>query len=1498
MIITNIILFLLLIFGFGGYTWTVRRTLKRSRKLYSALPGRIGVINEREEILYLNTESEMETDLSRIKVLRDIPNIDYPKLSEAARMVFSSGKKNTLDYEYKSVKRIMSLAPLSSDLFGQKALVWFSHDNSELQMARLQAEEYATKLKKTTRLWDILINALPIHIFAKDPDHDFRYIFNNRTRAEFFGISIDELNGKNDFDFLPADIAKKMRISDEKNMKDLEAFETDSAKFRDAAGNLHIMKIIQIPFVDDDGSRMLLGTAFDTTELVKSKQQAEENAEWFKRTLQSIGDGVITTDAKGGIVLLNPVAERMLGVKQKDVIHHSHDEIFKIVSAYDDLPMQSPLLRTLRTGNIVELANHTDLIAGDGNRYHIADSAAPILDHERNIIGAILVFRDVTEEYENRDRLRDMLKMLEYGSDLTKSAAFSLNFTTRKITGAKNLKDLWPINDDEIVDSIRNWVYEPDQQKMENVINDLKTGKQDNAIVDYRAVKDNQIHYYQTKMSTERSHSNEINLIGVIQDITEITVNMQKHAESVEFWEMAISTLPIMFFVKDIDNEFRYIICNEAFAKFHNLTMKQIIGKKDSELGRICTDDIYKDDLQVASSREVFQFNYTVEDKSGFSHKLENVKKSFVQASGKRIIVGASTDITSLQNVIQNEGVIKDVLANIILEPTFRGAFGRLASSLNSILNCSRIILAKCNKEGLLRFNTEWHLPQLTDMSSESQEKHQKVWNEYINLIQHGELVKFSDFRSSDFCEKYHLFTNCDAIPKSLIIAPVSIEKKLWGALFVSFSEKKRAFSSSDESLMRSMADIIALAQIRALQQQEIRKANHERQMILDHIHIPVWLHDSRGELVLANSEVLKIAGVSMEQLTTEMNKNIFCSEIPVDLPRPVPTVLKTGKECCLRMPFHKREYMVSAQPIFDNNKIAYIVKSAIDITELNQSLKSQQLVNFCMETFFAQSNMKLAFTLVLNEICRYLGAERCFVMKFDSATNIASTIAEYYQEDHTKMWSDLKNFHYCNTEPWFDSFLQNEFISWSNTHQAGAEEFFGCWYPIISKLPSLHVLGIYLDGKFWGDIGITFSAPDHQLSEREKVLIKTIRGIFELFLERMVAQDKIISSMKKAEAADKAKSFFIASISHEIRTPLNAVIGFTELLRDTTLSPEERTEYLEGVLYSGKALLQLINDVLDLSKLEADQMEIITEPTDFYELGKEIFHTFSLSAKENHVELEMQIQNLPQLQLDKMRVRQILFNLVGNAVKFTCKGIVTLTAVFLPDDDKSGTLKFSVIDTGIGIDLKDQKKLMQPFVQLSKMRGTNASNNGTGLGLPICKRLIEKMNGTLEIQSVINKGSIFTTTLHHVQYTYNTVVATEVVAAQTPSLSTYDSLSLLLVDDVQMNLKVMVSMFRKIGVHDICYATSGKEALALLKTRKFNLVLTDLWMPVMTGDELERAIHQIPEYSSLPVVVVTADIESKVTQFNDCLFKPVTMEKCRMILSKYCPIQTLTEVQ
>ena len=1741
--------------GLVIYLTAVRRTMKRSRELYSALPGRIGVVNSKEQILYLNSKIVRDGDGRIVEYFREIPDIDYPKLSAAIADVFATGQPVTLEYEFRSIKRIMTIAPIAPHLFGEDAVVWFSHDNTELQEARHQAEDFAGQLQKTTRMWNILINSLPIHIFAKDAGNDFRYLFSNKTRAEFYGAEAEELNGKNDFDLFPAEVAAKLRNDDEANMADIDKSEESVIELTDSAGKKHMMHAVQTPFIDEDGTRLLLGAMIDVTELEESrrvlevehalrdemiqfipfiffakdadhdfryvmgnrafeqfvgaepgtikgktskevfvesneagpmperdreviekgdciqfaedltsadgqvhhmltykkffrggngrnlllgasfdvtglqnaiseakksneelqdilslyntlldnmrafvftkdidndfrftscnqyccelmgrtkediigkcdfelfheqkeaaaflaadregadkgetecvleytgmngirrigkffrkriqlsrnrnwlfllvvditeqeemKRRAEENAEWLRRTLNSIGDGVITTDATGNIVMMNPVSERMIGVNEKEVIGLPHDQIFKIVGSYDGEPMQSPVLRTLRTGTIVELANHTDLLTRNGRRYHIADSAAPICDKENRIIGSILVFRDVTEEYDSRDKLRNAITSLEYASELTNSAAFVYEPATGVMTGSKYLHNLWPIDKNNIAAQAEKWVHPDDLDTINHMWDSLKSHETEAAVFNYRAVKDGALHYYRLKSAADHTSPGKLRFVGVIQDITEITANAMKLNDTIALWEQVINTIPIMFFVKDADNDFRYLLCNREFADFHGLTLEDIIGKNDGEVMPRSSSWVMEDDRAVLESSKVCNFERRMTDCRGISHLLKIVKKSFVEVNGRRLLIGASSDISELDNVIQNEKAVKESLSNVMLEPSFSGAFERIAFTLSSKLGCDRILLAKCNEEGKLRLHCEWHTPEVVDLRSTMLTHHYDVWDLYSETLRTGKLIKFDDFNSSGLSDGYHLSGHGYVVPASLIVSPIFIDDQLWGALFVSFSREKKAFSFSDEQLMRSMSDIIELTQVREKQQSEIKRFNLEKQIILDHVNIPIWLHDGNGELLQANTEVAKIAGIPVEELDTKTNWEIFCKEFPAKVERPVAAVIKTHKPIQMALPFDGRDYMVQAHPVFDENqKLIYIVKSAIDVTELNELVQAQQVVSFCLETFFAEADIHKALSHVIKAICKHMKASCCFVMNFDMDKSEANTIAEYVRPGGKPVFGEVKNRKFNPQEPWFDSFTNHELISMPDTQTPEAAEFCGGWYGIIREMKSIHVSGIYLDGKFWGDIGITFNDQNYVLSEDEKKFIRTAGRMVGLFLQRMKAQEQIISALNQARAADKAKSFFIASVSHEIRTPLNAVIGFAELLRSGGVAPKDQKDYLDSIAYSGNALLQLINDVLDLSKLEADQMQIVNEPAAFAELAWDVIHVFAHTAAEKDVQLKMDIEVLPILEIDKLRIRQILFNLIGNAVKFTSHGTVSVKAAFIPDSEKEGTLKFEVADTGIGIAKEDQAKLMEPFVQLTQMRGTNAANNGTGLGLSICKRLAEKMNGTLELNSIHGQGSIFRVILPHVKYLSSQESTPETAQPLLPSTEKASKISVLLVDDVEMNLKVMTAMCKKAGVVDILCASSGNSALDCLKNRKVDLVLTDMWMPGMNGAELALEIHRIPACEELPVIAVTADVEAQENfpqkNFAAILFKPITLEKLKHAIAQF----------
>ena len=361
------------------------------------------------------------------------------------------------------------------------------------------------------------------------------------------------------------------------------------------------------------------------------------------------------------------------------------------------------------------------------------------------------------------------------------------------------------------------------------------------------------------------------------------------------------------------------------------------------------------------------------------------------------------------------------------------------------------------------------------------------------------------------------------------------------------------------------------------------------------------------------------------------------------------------------------------------------------------------------------------------------------------------------------------------------------------------------------------------------------------------------------------------------------SKSYFFSTVSHDIRTPLNAIIGFSEMLKAGFKTEAEREQALDSILVSGRTLLGLINDVLDLSKLESGKMQIALEPTDCPRLLHVVMDAFRISGKKPGLDLLCEIGEMPALMLDPQRLRQIVFNLVGNAVKFTERGHVTLRAGYeRPADAETGVFRLSVEDTGCGIAEEDQKRICSAYVQVGAKL---ARNGGTGLGLAICAQLVKAMGGELKVKSELGKGSTFEIEIPDVRSTVLPEVSAPAVPdGAVPAASSRPVRRILLVDDSKMNLMVLKALLKKAGDYETTMAMDGQEALKALEeagAKPYDLVLTDMWMPNLDGEGLVKDIRANASLASLRVLVVTADVEirDKAAEmgFDGILLKPVT---------------------
>ena len=422
----------------------------------------------------------------------------------------------------------------------------------------------------------------------------------------------------------------------------------------------------------------------------------------------------------------------------------------------------------------------------------------------------------------------------------------------------------------------------------------------------------------------------------------------------------------------------------------------------------------------------------------------------------------------------------------------------------------------------------------------------------------------------------------------------------------------------------------------------------------------------------------------------------------------------------------------------------------------------------------------------------------------------------------------------------------------------------------------SLEIVVVYCDGKPWGGIALHYLNKQRKISDNDRASLKSAANVLTLALERHSAATRLKAERDRVVEAEKTRSYFFSSVSHDIRTPLNAIIGFSELLQAGGVPPDEEKQALKMIVTSGKTLLQLVNDVLDLSQMDLGKLEFRLEPTDVGELVRDLLPMFHQMMKEKGQTVVMDLPELPLFMLDPYRFRQVLFNFIGNAVKYAGPCTISVSLAY-----EGGKLKLTVSDNGRGVSEEKAKLLMQPFVQAD----IKNRSEGSGLGLAICRRLLEIVHGTISIDTAPGKG--FT-----IRAEAPITIASKGLDkvgddASEPELAASKPMPrrILVVDDSAVNRAVLKALLTKLGVADIELAVDGRAALDVLeRDPAFDVVLTDMWMPVMDGAELVRCIRADERLAKLKVCSVTADVEARATYreqgFDSLLLKPVTINR------------------
>lgn len=418
----------------------------------------------------------------------------------------------------------------------------------------------------------------------------------------------------------------------------------------------------------------------------------------------------------------------------------------------------------------------------------------------------------------------------------------------------------------------------------------------------------------------------------------------------------------------------------------------------------------------------------------------------------------------------------------------------------------------------------------------------------------------------------------------------------------------------------------------------------------------------------------------------------------------------------------------------------------------------------------------------------------------------------------------------------------------------------------------------------------LTFKFRTYKLQKEKEQLEDAVK---ERTFRIQKQASELVVAKEKAESATRAKSEFLANMSHEIRTPMNAIIGFSELLkRKRKGSNAKQVDYIDSIISSSKDLLTIINDILDLSKIEAGKLEIKYEATDLDFLINEVKKVFSNKILEKGIDFYIEKNyDTPLIILsDEVRLRQILINLIGNAIKFTNHGHIKISIYSEIHKDDLINLQIDISDTGIGIPLDQQQLIFEAFTQQSGQ--SNKSFQGTGLGLTISKRLTEMIHGSISCTSQLNIGSTFSIIFKKVK----------IIKDQLPdnvSLKTsqddfiLENYTVLIADDNENNRKVLSEILKEAGVNAI-EAKDGLEAVQLADKIHPDMVFLDLKMPKCSGTEAIKKLRELKHFKNVPIIAITASVLNTNLQsimdcgFNELIFKPISIGSIFNLLKKY----------
>lgn len=1030
-------------------------------------------------------------------------------------------------------------------------------------------------------------------------------------------------------------------------------------------------------------------------------------------------------------------------------------------------------------------------------------------------------------------------------------------------------ENFWPRKEDGSPASHTEWVWSEDLPLFEESWKRVLEGVSFQENISYRVRSGEKFRYFEMQVRRSDAYGAEKRFFGLIRDVTLARERENSILETNLLLQEIVENLPCSIFVKDINDGGRYIISNRHNLNVLGLSPDQMVGKTDSEIfPPAVAESFIRGDQEVLEKGGVLNFLDHYVDREGRTRVFQLYKVVLPQKTDRRLLLGISVDMTEIEKnrseLKENVELLRSLMDNLPCHFFVKDAD-----------NDFRFLLGNDHFEGFFQKSAKEYIGKTGPEFFPSTEQAQKFRESDLLLLEKGGKTDLVSVVTSASGEErvFQIFKNLLTLNdgRRLILGiatDITEQEKNWKErqrLLHNLNKhikQERMFTSCLESVvMNSSAD----ESLRVL-----------LQTVSQHIGADACY---LSEYDFANSKVLPL----IKYLDPEFD----------EIPFPRENNLLSENEPWHTL-FNKRELF-----LVDQAQFLIEQKTRTGLTSFSDYLKVNEITSMGGVGLFQNNKLWGSLTFYFRKKEKKFTAldNRWLKVSAHLVEVVLDTRFKHHQLERSEYEKRLIMDTMDIPIQLFDANMKLIRINGAAQKLAGWPEekilrepcyrnFCGsearpndCPTLLARQNLKKHHKSIQLKGADY----VICSHPIF-IEGKLSYILKTFVDVSE----SSRAQEKLTRALLKAQEASKAKSYFLATMSHEIRTPLNAVIGFSDLLKKEKCSEDDKLKYLESIHLAANALLNLINDILDLSTIEAGAVPLVLRYVNLSEIIREIQSIFQYQTRVKGLEVMVEFKpDIPFLKLDQLRFRQILLNLVGNAVKFTEKGSVKIITEFTPVTGEMGNMRVAVEDTGVGIEKDALEKIFQPFTQQDSIRDTFL-HHGNGLGLAIARQLAIRMGGSLEVESTVGQGSRFTLRLENVPYKngeHRIENTTSLVPVAEEELKI--PRDVLLVDDVPLNLSLLSLMLKNLGVQPRL-ADSGSAALSELEQFTPEVIMTDIWMPDMDGCQLARNIRKKKKLKHTRIVAVTADAEVHVNfdmgAFDAVLLKPLTVSKIKSL--------------